>query len=106
MVRQYAVRYQYATKVPPMRQGWIYPINSMLQPIFDQFMADILITGVFDRINTNLKDRFCTLFFRPRMRPKTSLQSFALEQRESKAKHCSDVTKILMCGSYQLKCGS
>ena len=27
----------------------------MLQPIFDQFMADILITGVFDRINTNLR---------------------------------------------------
>ena len=41
--------------MPSMRQGWIYPINSMLQPIFDQFMAEVLITGVFDRINTNLR---------------------------------------------------
>ena len=31
------------------------------------------------------------MFFRPRTRPKTSLQCFALEQRESKAKHCRDV---------------
>ena len=30
------------------------------------------------------------MFFRPRTRPKTSLQFFALEQRESKAKHCRD----------------
>ena len=39
----------------------------------------------------SLKEGFCTLFFRPRTRPKTSLQCFALGQRESKAKHCRDV---------------
>ena len=39
----------------------------------------------------NLKEGFCTLFFRPRTRPKTSLQCLALEQRESKSKHCIDV---------------
>ena len=50
--------------------------------------------GKSERIWVNmciLKERFCTLFFRPRTRPKTSLQCFALEQRESKAKHCRDV---------------
>ena len=35
--------------------------------------------------------RFCTLFFRPRTRPRTSLQCFALDSRCSKAKHCRDV---------------
>ena len=41
--------------IPPMQQGWIYPHNSMLQPIFDQFMVEVLKTGVFDRIRTNLR---------------------------------------------------
>ena len=50
-----AVRFESTYDMPPMRQGWIYPTNSMLQPIFDQFMAEVLITGVFDRINTNLR---------------------------------------------------
>ena len=31
------------------------------------------------------------VFFRPRTRPKTFLQCFALQQRESKAKHCRNV---------------
>ena len=35
--------------------------------------------------------RFCTLFFRPRTRPRTSLQCFALDSCCSKAKHCRDV---------------
>ena len=38
-----------------------------------------------------LKDGHCILFFCPRTRPKTFLQCFALEQRESKAKHCRNV---------------
>ena len=38
-----------------------------------------------------LKDCFCTLFFRPRTRPRTSLQCFALDSRCSEAKHCRDV---------------
>ena len=49
-----AVRFESTYDMPPMRQGWIYPINLMLQPIFDQFMTEVLITGVFDRIKTNL----------------------------------------------------
>ena len=36
---------------------------------------------------SSLKDRFCTLFFRPR----TSLQCFALDSRCSEAKHCRGV---------------
>ena len=48
------VTFESTYDIPPMRQGWIYPINSMLQPIFDQFMTEVLITGVFDRIKTNL----------------------------------------------------
>ena len=48
------VTFESTFDIPPMPQGWIYPINSMLQPIFDQFMAEVLITGVFDRINTTL----------------------------------------------------
>ena len=39
----------------------------------------------------SLKDCFCTLFFRPKTRPRTSLQCFALDSRYSKAKHCRDV---------------
>ena len=31
------------------------------------------------------------MFFRPRTRPKTFLQCFALEQRKCKAKHCRNV---------------
>ena len=38
-----------------------------------------------------LKEGFYTSFFCPRTHPKTSLQCFALEQQESKAKHCRDV---------------
>ena len=38
-----------------------------------------------------LKEGHCILFFCPRTRPKTFLQCFALEQRESKAKHCRNV---------------
>ena len=39
----------------------------------------------------SLKDRACSLFFRPRTGPKTILQCFALEQRKYKAKHCRNV---------------
>ena len=38
-----------------------------------------------------LKEGFCLWFFHPRMRPKTFLQCFVLEQRESKAKLCRNV---------------
>ena len=38
-----------------------------------------------------LKEGACTLFFRPRTRPKTFLQCFALDQRKCKAKHCRNV---------------
>ena len=44
-----------------------------------------------NNIILGLKDRACSLFFRPRTRPKTLLQCFALEQRKYKAKHCSYV---------------
>ena len=49
------VTFESTYDIPPMRQGWIYPINSMLQPIFDQFMVEVLNAGVFDRIRTNLR---------------------------------------------------
>ena len=39
----------------------------------------------------NQKDCFCTLFFRPRTRPRTSLQCFALDSPCSKVNHCRDV---------------
>ena len=42
------------------------------------------------------KEGFCTLFFRPKTRPKTSQQCFALEQRKSKAKHCRDVLERVL----------
>ena len=42
-------------------------------------------------ITVGFKEGFCIQFFRPRTRPKTFLQCFALEQRESKAKHCRNV---------------
>ena len=42
----------------------------------------------------NLKEGACSLFFRPRTRPKTFLQCFALEQRKHKTKHCRNVEKI------------
>ena len=38
-----------------------------------------------------LKEGFCIQFFRPKTRPKTFLQCFALAQREPKAKHCRNV---------------
>ena len=43
--------------------------------------------AIFHLIWHLLKDRFCTLFFRPR----TSLQCFGLDSRCSEAKHCRDV---------------
>ena len=49
------VTFESTYDIPPMMQGWIYPINSMLQPIFDQFMVEVLKTGVFDRIKTNIR---------------------------------------------------
>ena len=49
------VSFESTYDVPQMRQGWIYPHNSMLQPIFDQFMVEVLNAGVFDRIKTNLR---------------------------------------------------
>ena len=42
-------------------------------------------------ISYRLKDRFCIQFFRPRMRPRTYLQCFALDSHCSKAKHCRNV---------------
>ena len=42
-------------------------------------------------MNEGLKDRICILFFRPRTRPKTFLQCFALYFLCSKAKHCRNV---------------
>ena len=39
----------------------------------------------------HIKEGFCIQFFRPKTRPKTFLQCFALEQWESKAKHCRNV---------------
>ena len=44
-----------------------------------------------NNIILGLKDRACSLFFRPRTRPKTLLQCFALEQRKYKANHCGNV---------------
>ena len=38
-----------------------------------------------------IKRQILYLVFYPRTRPRTSLQCFASEQRESKAKHCRDV---------------
>ena len=48
---------------------------------------------ILNRLNeiTNLKEGACILFFRPRTRPKTFLQCFALEKRKCKAKHCRNV---------------
>ena len=61
----------------------------------------------------SLKDCFCTLFFRPKTRPRTSLQCFALDSRCSKAKHCKYVlgrvlgrkNKVQNPSFHQFSCG-
>ena len=56
------------------------------------------ICSLLDKAHTNFwvktanSDRLLRRgVFRPRTRPKTSLQCFALEQQESNAKHCRNV---------------
>ena len=58
-----------------------------------QFLSDAFLTvAIMNPTNKKpLSEGFCILFFRPRTRPNTSLQRFALQQRESKAKHCRNV---------------
>ena len=36
--------------IPPSRVGWMYPYNSMLQPIFDIYMLEIFQSGISRRI--------------------------------------------------------
>ena len=45
------------------------------------------------------------LVFRPRTRPKTFLQCFSLEQRESKAKHCRNVLGRVLGRKTRYKIG-
>ena len=42
-------------KQPPSLIGWMYPENSMLQPLFDDYIFRILESGIFDRINMEFK---------------------------------------------------
>ena len=50
-----------------------------------------------------LKEGFFILFFCPRTRPKTFLQCFALEQWESKAKHCRNVPGCVLGRKNQIQ---
>ena len=45
----------------------------------------------FRILNIYLRRGFVSTFFRPKTRPKTFMQCFALAQRESKGKHCRNV---------------
>ena len=54
---------------------------------------------------SRLKEGFCIQFFRPRTRPRTFLQCFALEQRESKAQHCRNVLGRVLGRKTRYKIG-
>ena len=54
-------------------------------------IGGILLFNLLQDLLSSLKEGFCTLFFCPRTRPRTSLQCFALDSRCSEAKHCRDV---------------
>ena len=47
------VQFESTYDIPPMRQGWIFPKHSILQPIFDEYMVEILKGGIYDRMKTN-----------------------------------------------------
>ena len=49
----------------------------------------------FRKVCLGLKEGFCIQFFCPRMCPKTFLKCFALEQHESKARHCRNVLGLV-----------
>ena len=34
----------------PVRRGWIYPKNSLLQPLFDKYMLKLYQNGIIKRI--------------------------------------------------------
>ena len=57
----------------------------------NKLLNDIINVIFVHTLKVSLKEGHCILCFCPRTRPKTFLQCFAVEQRESKAKHCRNV---------------
>ena len=45
-----------AHDIPTSNVGWMYPMNSMLQPLFDSCMQDLYESGITDRILKRLED--------------------------------------------------
>ena len=44
----------------PFTNGWMYPKNSLLQPLFDQYMLELYQTGIVQRIEkSHTFEKFC-----------------------------------------------
>ena len=44
----------------PLTNGWMYPKNSLLQPLFDQYMLELYQTGIVQRIEkSHTFEKFC-----------------------------------------------
>lgn len=45
----------------PLTNGWMYPKNSLLQPLFDQYMLELYQTGIVKKIEKkHTIETFCT----------------------------------------------
>ena len=45
----------------PYTSGWMYPKNSLLQPLFDQYMLELYQTGIVQKIEKkHTIETFCT----------------------------------------------
>ena len=44
----------------PFTNGWMYPKNSLLQPLFDQYMLELYQTGIVQKIEKSYTfEKFC-----------------------------------------------
>ena len=40
-----------------MPNGWFYPYNSILQPLFDKYLLELFETGVFNKLLEDFNDK-------------------------------------------------
>ena len=78
---------------------WHFVRNSLHQTLWGFFWISCQQLLLLN----SLKDRFCTLFFHPRTRSRTSLQCFALDSRCSEAKHCRNVLGRVLGRKYKIQ---
>ena len=45
------------SEFPSLPNGWFYPYDSILQPLFDKYLLELFETGVFNKVLNNFHTR-------------------------------------------------